>query len=321
MNSGLYVASALLLFAGFLLYFRVARAYNILDVPNHRTMHEGATIRGGGIVIFIAVALYALLAGSPGWYFVAGITVMGITGFLDDLYNLTGKVRFPLQLLSMIFVLAELQLLQTNIIWLIIILIIATGALNAFNFMDGINGMTGGYATITILSMIIVNSFVQNFISNDFLYFTLLTLIVFNLFNFRKKAVCFAGDVGSLTIAFILIFILIKMIHETHQFIYILFLTLYGIDTIFTIVQRLSLRQNIFEAHRLHLFQVVISKTGMPHLRMSTIYMVLQLVINILIIQIATIPIQQQFFYAFIMLLGLSVCYIIIKKKMMQIAA
>lgn len=320
MNNGLYLASAILLFIGFLLYFRVARAYKIVDVPNHRTMHEGATIRGGGIVIFIAVALYALLVGNPGMYFVAGLTVMGITGFLDDLHDLPGKLRLPLQLLSMLLLLAELQLLNTNIIWLALILILATGTLNAFNFMDGINGMTGGYAIVTVISMIIVNSFVQNFISNDFLYFTLLTLTVFNVFNFRKKAVCFAGDVGSLTIAFILIFVLIKMVHETHQFIYILFLALYGIDTIFTIVQRLCRRENIFEAHRLHLFQVVISKTGLPHLRMSTIYMTLQLAINILIIQIATIPVRQQIFYVFIMLLGLSICYIIIKKKMMRIA-
>lgn len=321
MNSGLYVASAVLLFIGFLLYFRVARAYNIVDVPNHRTMHEGATIRGGGIVIFIAVTIYALMAGNPGLYFVAGITVMGITGFLDDLHDLPGKLRFPLQLISMILLLAELQLLQSNIIWIGIILILSTGTLNAFNFMDGINGMTGGYATITILSMISVNNFVQNFIPNEFLYFTLLALVVFNLFNFRKRAVCFAGDVGSLSISFILIFILIKMVHETQQFIYILFLTLYGIDTIFTIVQRLYRRENIFEAHRLHLFQVVISKTGMPHLRMSTIYMVFQLAINTIVMQMATIPARQQFFYAFIMLLGLSLTYIIIKKKVMHIEA
>ncbi len=320
MNNGLYLASAVLLFVGFLLYFRVARTYNIVDVPNHRTMHEGATIRGGGIVIFIAMALYALLVGNPGIYFVTGLTIMGITGFLDDLYNLPGKVRFPLQMLSIILLLAELQLLNINIIWLTIILILATGTLNAFNFMDGINGMTGGYATVTVISMIIVNNFVQNFISDDFLYFILLALIVFNLFNFRKRAVCFAGDVGSLTIALILIFILIKMVYETHQIVYILFLTLYGIDTIFTIVQRLYLRQNIFEAHRLHLFQVVISKTGMPHLRMSTIYMVLQLAINTIVIQMAAIPAQQQVFYAFIMLLGLSLSYIIIKKKITRIA-
>lgn len=316
MNSWLYPVFAILLFAASLIYFKVARRYKIVDHPNHRTMHEGATIRGGGIVILFAVALFSLFFTDPGYYFIAGMTILGITGFLDDLVNLPGKVRFPLQVLSIVLILVELNLTSLSIFWLFLIVVLATGTLNAFNFMDGINGMTGGYGLVTVISLIYVNNYVSSFITNDFLLFFLLSLLIFDFYNFRKKAVCFAGDVGSLTVAYIIVYLIIKLAFETQQFVFVLFLTLYGIDTIFTIIQRILKRENIFEAHRLHFFQVVVSKTGMPHLRMSLIYMVIQAIINLLVILIMQMHLRQQVIYSGIMLLVLSIFYIIVKKKM-----
>ena len=138
------------------------------------------------------------------------------------------------------------------------------------------------------------------------------------VYNFRKRAVCFAGDVGSLTVAFIIIYLIIKLVIETQQFVFILFLTLYGIDTIFTIIQRILNKENIFEAHRSHLFQVIVSKTGMPHLRMSGVYMVIQAIINLLVILIMQMNFTLQLIYSGIMLLTLSVFYFIIKNKMIK---
>lgn len=158
----------------------------------------------------------------------------------------------------------------------------------------------------------------HNFIKNDFLFLFLLALMVFNLFNFRKKAVCFAGDVGSLAIAYIIIYLVIKLISETLQPGFILFLTLYGIDTIYTIVQRILKKENIFEAHRLHLFQVAVSNTGMSHLQMSGVYMFIQLVINSLVILIIQMNFNHQLVYSALMLLLLSVFYIIVKRKLIN---
>lgn len=318
MDSRLYLVFAILLFVASLMYFKVARIYKIVDHPNHRTMHEDATIRGGGIVILLSVTLFSLSIADPGYYFIAGMTILGITGFLDDLVDLSGKVRFPLQVLSVILILLELDLTGLNIFWLFLIVILATGAINAFNFMDGINGMTGGYGLVTVVSLIYVNNFVTHFTSNEFLYFFLLSLMVFVFYNFRKRAVCFAGDVGSLTVAFIIIYLIIKLVIETQQFVFILFLTLYGIDTIFTIIQRILNKENIFEAHRSHLFQVIVSKTGMPHLRMSGVYMVIQAIINLLVILIMQMNFTLQLIYSGIMLLTLSVFYFIIKNKMIK---
>jgi len=317
MNSELYLLFFVLLIAGFFLYFKIARSQNIVDLPNHRTMHEGATIRGGGIVVLVAMILFSFFINVPGYFFITGLTILGVTGFLDDLYDLSGKVRFPLQMISVVFLLAELDLLGLNWLLLVVIIILATGILNAFNFMDGINGMTGGYSIVIILSLLFVNNWEYNFISNEFLFIFLLALIVFNIFNFRTKAVCFAGDVGSLSMAFVIVYLLMKLIVETHQLVFLLFLTLYGIDTIFTIVQRMYRRENIFEAHRLHLFQVSISKTGMPHLRMSTLYMGLQAIINLLIILIAKLPTNQQVIASAVLLIFLSIVYVVVKRKML----
>lgn len=317
MNNWLYLIYAAFLIVSFLVYFKIARKYEIVDLPNHRTMHEGTTIRGGGISVFIFIVIISFFFNEPGYYFFLGLVIVGITGFLDDVIDLSGKIRFPLQVIGIVLILADLDLLSVHLAVILGILILATGTLNAFNFMDGINGMTGGYSLVTLASLTYVNNFVFTFIDNSFLYFVLISLLVFNYYNFRNSAICFAGDVGSLTVAFIIIYLIIKLVSESHEFIYILFLTLYGIDTIFTIIQRIILKQNIFEAHRLHFFQVVVSKTGISHVFMSMIYMFVQVLVNIGILMVANMLVVQQVVYSGAMLIILSIVYIAIKRKMM----
>lgn len=315
MNNWQYILYTFLLFAISLLYFRLARKYNIVDLPNHRTMHEGATIRGGGIVILLGVSIFSFFINDVGIYFSAGLIILGITGFTDDLIDLPSHVRFPIQVISVLLILADLDMFGSNILLLILITVIATGVLNAYNFMDGINGITGGYSLVILLSLVYVNNDIQPFVSNEFLLFIILVLLVFSYFNFRTRAVCFAGDVGSLTIAFIIVYLILRLINESQQFIYVLFLTLYGIDTVFTIVQRLMIRENIFDAHRLHLFQVVVSKTRMSHLFMSIMYMVGQAIVNFIVIMLVPMTAAQQLVYSGIMLVLLSILYIGIKSK------
>lgn len=317
MNSWPYLIYTLLLFVLSLIYFRFARKYKIVDLPNHRTMHEGATIRGGGIVVFIGVLIYSFFLNEPSIYFSCGLLLIGVTGFLDDLIDLPSKIRFPIQVFSIVLILAELDMLGDDFLLLFVIVIVAAGILNAYNFMDGINGISGGYGLITVLSLLYVNNYIQYFIPNQFLIFFILALLVFNYFNFRTKAVCFAGDVGSLSIAFIIIYLIIKLINESQQVAYIFFLTAYGIDTIFTIVQRLARKENIFEAHRLHLFQVAVSKTRMPHLFMTLIYVGAQAIINFIVILLIPMAQEVQLVYLGVLLVVFSVIYIAVKRKMM----
>ena len=280
-------------------------------------MHVDETIRGGGVVVLLGVLIYSVLFGELSFYFSIGLCLIGVTGFLDDLIDLSSKARLIAQVISMLFILAELDMWDQHFVIAGLIILIGVGVLNAYNFMDGINGITGGYSLVTVLSLIYVNSYIHPFISNEFLLIVLVSLLVFSFFNFRNRAVCFAGDVGSLSIAFIIVFLITKLINETNQLVYILFLTLYGIDTIFTLIQRLALRENIFKAHRMHLFQVGINRTGGSHLLMSLIYAGIQIVINIIVIVTIRMTILDQALYLGTLLAVLSLIYIRLKRKIM----
>jgi UDP-N-acetylmuramyl pentapeptide phosphotransferase/UDP-N-acetylglucosamine-1-phosphate transferase len=198
-------------------------------------------------------------------------------------------------------------------------MIIGVGIINAYNFMDGINGITGGYSTIVLIALWYVNNYHLKFIENDFLIFTFLGLMVFNYFNFRTKARCFAGDVGSISMAVIILFLLLKLIVKDHNPIYILFLAVYGVDSVLTITHRLLLKENIFKAHRLHLFQVLVHNLKIPHLVMASIYMLLQAIICAIIILNLRSSGQIQWIVGFSIIISLSALYIIIKRKVMSI--
>ena len=318
MSSLFYIAFTFFLFAVSMIYHRLANIYQIVDLPNHRTMHQGATIRGGGVVILFAMVLATIFLQYPGYYFLAGLLIIGITGFVDDLVNLPGKVRFPFQLIAVLLLLMELDFFQYPWHIIIVVVVVATGVLNAFNFMDGINGMTAGYTVVLAISLVFINEHVQQFVEKDLLYCYLVAVVVFGFFNFRKKAVCFAGDVGSLTIAFINVYLILKLISASGHWIYIFFLALYGIDTIFTIIQRLANRENIFEAHNKHFFQVAVRHMGITHIQMSVLYMVIQSMVNALIIFVLPYSLLIQWFVVLVMLGILSGTYIFMKFRLLK---
>ena len=145
--------------------------------------------------------------------------------------------------------------------------------------MDGINGITGGYSFVIVSALWYINSFQLQFIDNQLLIILLLSILVFNFFNFRKKAKCFAGDVGAISIAFIIIFILGKLIIKTGDFSYIIMLAVYGVDSVLTILHRLILKENIFLPHRKHVFQILANELKYSHIAVSTFYALLQSVI------------------------------------------
>lgn len=267
-----------------LTYFQLANHYNIIDKPNQRSLHTQITIRGGGIIFPVAIIIYFFYSGLQYPYFIAGLLFISIISFLDDIYTIPNRYRIVIHFLSMLLLLCEITNFNQNGFWIFLLIIVLVGIINAYNFMDGINGMTGGYSLINLLSLLFVNNYSTKFIENDFIIFTILGVVVFNFFNFRKRAKCFAGDIGSVSIAFIIIFLLIKLILQTNQYIYILFLTLYGIDTVFTLVVRIWLKENIFKAHNKHFFQLLISKWDFSHLQVSLLYLIVQLIINIFII-------------------------------------
>ena len=163
--------------------------------------------------------------------------------------------------------------------WIVIALIVCTGIINAYNFMDGINGITSGYSLVILAALAYVNKEVVTFVEADFIYTVICSVLVFCFFNFRKRAKCFAGDVGSVSIAFILLFLIGRLIIGTGDFSWIVLLSVYGVDSVLTIIHRLMLHENIGLPHRKHLYQIMANELKIPHIMVSSIYMAVQAII------------------------------------------
>lgn len=294
-----------------LAYFRVADRFNIIDKPNLRSSHTSITLRGGGIVFLFGAWLYAAFFGlSYGW-FLLGLTLIGLVSFIDDIQSLPDSARLVVQFAAMFLMFYQFGILNWHDWWIVLVaLIVCVGITNAYNFMDGINGITGGYSLAVLAPLIYLNS-KDGFIAMPYLYITGLSLIVFCFFNFRKKAKCFAGDIGSITIAFILLFALGRLILQTGNFAYIIFLAVYGADSVLTICHRIQLHENLGEAHRKHAYQLMANELKMPHVEVSLIYMAVQLAISFGMI---FCPINH-YIYLAVTILVLLAAYLIFMKK------
>ena len=316
-----YVITIISLFALLLVYFKIADKYNIIDKPNHRSAHTEITLRGGGVIFPIAFLLFLgsqLLhqnpITSPQNYLIFGIGLLAIStiSFIDDILDLSSKIRLVFHFLSVSLLLYFINAFQLLPIWFIpILFIVIIGILNAYNFMDGINGMTGLYSLVTLGSLLYINQRIFEFVDQNFIIYPILASFVFLFFNFRKKAKCFMGDIGSMGIAFWVLGLLGLLIIKTQELKYLLFLTVYGVEVVLTILQRLKSKENIFEAHRRHLYQLFSNEKKISHLIVSSVYAFLQLLINITVI-LLDLPIWIIFV---VIIIPSLILYIITKAK------
>lgn len=263
-----------------LLYFRIADKFNIIDKPNERSSHKRIVLRGGGIIFLIGVWIWSVIFRFQYPWFWVGLTLVALVSFIDDIRSLPDSVRLIVQFVAMFLMFYQFGILNWQSWWIILLaLIVCVGISNAYNFMDGINGITGGYSIAVLLPLIFLNH-KMSFIDANFLWVTLLSLLVFCFFNFRKRAKCFAGNVGSLSIAFIIVFALGKLILQTGDFTYIVFLALYGVDSVLTICHRILLHENLGQAHRKHAYQLMANELKIPHVVVSSFYMIVQLLVS-----------------------------------------
>lgn len=313
----MYLALVILFFIFIKAYFKLATHYNIIDKPNERSSHTRITIRGGGI-IFVLAAVVALFLDFPSFCLPAlGIIIIGTISFLDDIYTLPNKVRILFHIVAVSMMFSYLSVFSDINIFLILVLYILTiGIINAYNFMDGINGITGLYSLVVLSGLQFVNIYQVAFIDKDMIWLPVLGCIVFLFFNFRKRAACFAGDVGSVTIAYWILTLLLDLIFTTGNWSYLLFLAVYGVDAVLTILHRLSLKQNIFKAHRLHFYQILANERKLPHLLVSSIYGAVQAIIIILVIMQGQKGVNLYIMYGAV-LLPLMVIYVALKGRLM----
>lgn len=300
------------LFLAMLLYIRIADRFNIIDKPNQRSSHNKITIRGGGVIFYLGALIWFVWSDfSYPWFFV-GLSAITVVSFLDDVFTLSNRVRISVHLISVLMMIYELGAFDLHWFILPIALIIAIGTINAYNFMDGINGITAMYSFAVLLSLWLANQQIA-FIDDRLLYCTAIANGVFAFFNFRQRAKCFAGDVGSVSMCFILLFAVLGLIFATGNPIYMLFFVVYGVDSVLTIIHRLMKRENIFKAHRSHLYQYLANEANGNRLVISTMYGLLQALIGWGVIQVVKKGEATQVIFAISVLMVLGVIYILLK--------
>ena len=256
-----------------LLYFRLADNFNIIDKPNERSSHTRITLRGGGIVFPVGILIYFFSNGFEYLWFVSGLLLIAGVSFVDDIRGVSQKARLLFHMTAMLLLFCQWELFSLSWYYLFLVLIFCIGIINAYNFMDGINGITGGYSLVILGALAYINSEITTFVEPALINTVLCSVLVFCFFNFRKKAKCFAGDVGSVSIAFILLFLIGKLIIKTEDFSWIILLSVYGVDSVLTIIHRLMLHENIGLPHRKHMYQLMANELKIPHVGVSLIYM------------------------------------------------
>ena len=381
-----YSIIAAILVIAELIYFRIADKCNIIDRPNERSSHSSIVLSGGGIIFAISMIvwfLWQMVQGEQGVQdvqgvqkvqgveeylpFVLGLVLIAGVSFWDDIHSLPDNVRLVAQFVATglmfwsVFGFQDSWFMVQDWYWqmaiIIAALIVCVGATNIINFMDGINGITAGYALAVLVPLALVNglnssrvqgfnssivqevqevqgfnsSIVQEvqgfnssivpggqgFIEPSYLMVVIIGVLVFSWFNFRPKgkAKCFAGDVGSVGIAYILLFAIGRLIVKTGDVTWLIFLLVYGVDGVLTILHRIMLHENLGEAHRKHAYQIMANELKMGHVTVTLIYMALQLAISLGFIYLCPNTVVAHWIYMIGAIVLLAIAYLLFMKK------
>lgn len=320
----IYGIIAVILVAAELIYFRIADKFNIIDKPNERSSHTRIVLRGGGIIFTVGLWVWSFFFGFQYPWLLAAVTLSAGVSFWDDVKSLPDSVRLIVQFVAMFLMLVQIVVstgFRVDGLWLwallgIAALIVCVGATNIYNFIDGINGITAGYSLVVLIPLLQLNVTV-GFASETMIVVTILSVLVFSWFNFRpkNKAKCFAGDVGSVGIAFILLFLIGSLISVTGDVTYLILLLIYGVDGVLTICHRIMLHENLGEAHRKHAYQLMANELGMNHVVVSLLYMAIQLVVSLGFIYLCPNTFSAHWIYLVGAGVVLAVAYVLFMRK------
>ena len=312
-----YILIFVLLVVIELIYFHIANRFNIIDKPNERSSHSTIVLRGGGIIFLIGAWIWSAFFGFQYPWWLMGLTLVAGVSFIDDICSLPDSLRLFVQFTAAIMAFNQLNIIHWNLWWLIILaLIVYVGITNVINFMDGINGMTAGYSLSVLIPLILVNKG-GLFVETSLIVVIIVSVLVFCVFNFRPKgkAKCFAGDVGSIGIAFILLFILGNVIIRTQDVTYLLLLVVYGIDACLTIMHRIMLHEDLGKAHRKHAYQLMANELKIGHVKVALLYMILQLAISLTLIYWVPDTLVAHWIYLGVTVGLLTVAYLLFIRK------
>ncbi|MDJ0704401.1 MAG: glycosyltransferase family 4 protein [Leptolyngbyaceae cyanobacterium MO_188.B28] len=264
----------------------------LLDIPNERSSHTRPTPRGGGLGFIIAFAIaFAitqaaapnLTVGIPPLLWPTLIPLVAI-GMLDDWRSLSSGVRYLVQLSVAVavvnncgpFPVPGLDKLGAPGLWLAVGLTVigVTALINFYNFMDGLDGLVAGVSAVQL-------GFLALWLQQPVLWLWVAALIGFLYWNWSPAKI-FMGDAGSTTLGAI---VGISLLSHPQPDLGLSWTTLAILsplvgDAVYTLCRRLLQGENIFQAHRSHLYQRL-HQAGWPHAHVAGLYVALTLAIAI----------------------------------------
>lgn len=306
------------------IYIPLARRFHIGMHTAARRSARNFTPAGGGIIFPVAAAVFAATnpatASQP--FFSAillGALILSCISFVDDVHSLPPVARLIIQFVVTGTIFS--YFLRPDMLDIYLIMVVScVGLINAFNFLDGINGMLTLYAAVVIVTMIVaINTgeplhmpacgLLAGFSTvgcTRLLCLILTSHAAFALFNFRTKALVYSGDVGSIFTGFVITAVLASICIGLRSMAPVAFVAVFAVDSALTIIHRLFEGEQIMQPHRRHLYQYFAHNLGKPHTAVSMTYAAVQAFINV---GYFIIPQQQRLVYTLIVYLILISLY------------
>jgi len=265
----------------------IAKKLQLTDAPSLRSSHKEITITAAGFIFPIAFFLPLAYTGEFIHYrsTLTGLLLISLVSFSDDLKSVHPVIRVTVQVIAVSLLLWQTGGLFKMKPWQILPgFILVVGIINSYNFMDGINGMNALYSIslIGILWLLRASGIVILPVPAVF-YSLMSALLAFSFFNVRKKAICFSGDVGSISIAYLVSLMIIQVMIATDSAVWIFLFGVYGLDSVGTIVLRLIRREKVWLPHRTHFYQFLVNEKKYPHVLVSFIYAISQFILSIIL--------------------------------------
>ena len=282
-----YIAIAAIILVLELIYLPIARKIRIGAKITNRSSHKKYTITCGGFIFYVAALLcFAffsnILPSNTPQLLICG-SVLFLISFIDDIHEISPSLRLICHTIVATVMFSSFFETEHPEYFLILV-IFSVGFINGYNFMDGINGMMALYTILTLGTLLFMyHTCIYRLIIAGYEPMILclgIAAIVFSFFNVRKNAICFSGDVGSIVLGFFIAVFVARYIIVTAEASVVVILIVYAVDTSLTIIQRLFMGADIFTPHRLHLYQILVNKMKIPHLKVSIGYALVQLAIN-----------------------------------------